>query len=476
MRIISLCLVLLSLQFVRPAVCSATSHTDATNTSQPHAVTTSQPHAVTTSQPHAVTTSQRHSVNTSQPHAANTSPTTTVSTSPILTGADQMNLYLPLLKGKNIAIFANATSVIGNTHLVDTLLKKGIRVVKIFSPEHGFRGEADAGAKVGNQQDPTTGIPITSLYGTKNKPSPSDLEGVDILLFDIQDVGVRFYTYISSMQKYLEAAIENHRTIIILDRPNPNGFYVDGPILDTKYRSFVGMQPIPVVYGMTIGEYAKMLLGEKWLSPSDSIAKATAKTTVTTPSATDPNKPSTKAAAFRLIVIPCKNYTHKSRYTLPVKPSPNLPNMQSIYLYASLCLFEGTPVSLGRGTTKPFQQFGHPSFPNTGYSFTPQSLPGATSPPQLGHTCKGYDLSQDDAEKATGNQWTLKWILEAYRLFPDKDSFFLRNGSGFDRLAGGPTLRQQIKDGLSEDAIRKTWEPALSNFKAIRKKYLLYAD
>jgi len=437
MRIISLCLVSLSLQFVRPSTCSATSPAD----------------------------------------AASTTPTPTVTINSIQTGADQMNLYLPLLKGKNVAIFANATSIIGNTHLVDTLLKKGIRVVKIFSPEHGFRGEADAGAKVGNQQDPSTGIPIISLYGTKNKPSPSDLEGVDILVFDIQDVGVRFYTYISSMQKYLEAAIENHLTLIILDRPNPNGFYVDGPILDTKYRSFVGMQPIPVVYGMTIGEYAKMLLGEKWLSPSDSITKATAKTTTGTASTTTAaTKNTTSTGDFHLVIIPCRNYTHKSRYTLPVKPSPNLPNMQSIYLYASLCLFEGTPVSLGRGTTKPFQQFGNPTFPNTGYSFTPQSLPGASSPPQLGKTCNGYDLSQGDAEKATGNRWTLKWVLEAYRLIPDKDSFFLRNGSGFDRLAGGPTLRQQIKEGLSEDAIRKTWEPALSNFKAIRKKYLLYAD
>jgi len=407
---------------------------------------------------------------------------------PILTGADQMSLYLPLLQGKNVAIFANATSVIGNTHLVDTLLKKGVRIVKIFSPEHGFRGEADAGAKVGNQQDPSTGIPIISLYGTKNKPTPSDLEGVDILLFDIQDVGVRFYTYISSMQKYLEAAIENHRHIIILDRPNPNGFYVDGPILDTKYRSFVGMQPIPVVYGMTIGEYAKMLLGENWLSPSDSITRATATANTTNPAAaTNPTTASktttpttasntTNPTGFQLIVIPCKNYTHKSRYTLPVPPSPNLPNMQSVYLYASLCLFEGTPISLGRGTSKPFQQFGNPSFPATGYTFTPQSIPGATNPPQLGKACNGYDLSGTNAEKATGNQWTLKWVLQAYRLYPEKDSFFLRNGSGFDRLAGGSTLRQQIKEGLSEAAIRKTWEPALTNFKTIRKKYLLYAD
>jgi len=431
MRIISLSLVLLTLQFMRPPASS-----DASHNNPPHQTTCTKPNE-------AVISDSAAKPNSS---AKSNAPAT-----PILTGADQMNLYLPLLQGKNVAIFANATSIVGNTHLVDTLLKKGIRIVKIFSPEHGFRGEADAGAKVGNQQDPSTGIPIISLYGVKNKPSPSDLEGIDILLFDIQDVGVRFYTYISSMQKYLEAAIENHRPLIILDRPNPNGFYVDGPILDTKYRSFVGMQPVPVVYGMTIGEYAKMLLGENWLSL--------------------PPTPS-----FNLIVIPCRNYTHKSRYTLPVKPSPNLPNMQSVYLYASLCLFEGTPVSLGRGTTKPFQQFGNPSFPPTGYSFTPQSSPGATNPPQLGKTCNGYDLSGINAEQATGNQWTLKWVLQAYRLYPEKDSFFLKNGSSFDRLAGGPTLRQQIKAGLSEDAIRKTWGPALTNFKKIRKKYLLYAD
>jgi uncharacterized protein YbbC (DUF1343 family) len=378
-----------------------------------------------------------HSVANAQPH--------------ILTGADQTDLYLPLLTGRTVAIFANPTSVIGSTHLVDTLLKKGIHVKKIFSPEHGFRGEADAGAKVGNQLDPQTGIPIISLYGSKNKPSPADLEGIDVLLFDIQDVGVRFYTYISSLQKYMEAAIENHRPLIILDRPNPNGFYVDGPILDTKLRSFVGMQPIPVVYGMTIGEYAQMLLGENWLSPAA------------------PSK-------LQLTVIPCKNYTHKSRYTLPVKPSPNLPTMQSIYLYPSLCLFEGTPVSLGRGTTKPFQQFGHPSFPGNGYNFTPESLPGAASPPQLGQKCYGYDLSQVDAEKETAGKWSLKWVLQAYHLFPNKDSFFLKNGGSFDRLAGTSTLRSQIKEGLTEKDIRKTWEPALSNFKRIRKKYLLYAD
>jgi uncharacterized protein YbbC (DUF1343 family) len=366
----------------------------------------------------------------------------------IVTGAEQMDRYLPLLKGKSVAIFANPTSVvgIGNVHLVDTLLKKDIHVIKIFSPEHGFRGDADAGAKVGNQVDAKTGLPIISLYGSKTKPTAEDLADVDVMLYDIQDVGVRFYTYIGSLQRYMEAAIENHRPLVILDRPDPNGIYVDGPVLDTAYRSFVGMQPVPVVYGMTIGEYARMLIGQGWVHA-------------------DPG--------FKLTIIPCRNYTHQSRYALPVKPSPNLPNMQSVYLYASLCLFEGTDVSLGRGTTKPFQQFGNPDFPKELYSFTPESMPGATNPPQLGKTCYGYDLSAV-AIPVTG--LSFQWLLKAYSLSPDKDSFFLRSGRGFDRLAGGPILRQQLRDGLSEDAIRKTWQPALQQFKAIRKKYLLYAD
>jgi uncharacterized protein YbbC (DUF1343 family) len=364
----------------------------------------------------------------------------------ILTGAQQMDRYLPLLQGRSVAVFANPTSVVGNTHLVDTLLKKGIHVIKIFSPEHGFRGDADAGAKVGNQVDAKTGLPIVSLYGSKTKPTAGDLADVDIMLYDIQDVGVRFYTYIGSLQRYMEAAIENHRPLIILDRPDPNGFYVDGPVLDTAYRSFVGMQPVPIVYGMTIGEYARMLIGEQWVHAD---------------------------GGFHLTVIPCRGYTHKTRYTLPVKPSPNLPNMQSVYLYASLCLFEGTDVSLGRGTTKPFQQFGNPDFPKELYSFTPESMPGATTPPQMGKTCYGYDLSSVPIP-ATG--LSFKWLLKAYSLTPNKDSFFLRDGRGFDRLAGGPTLRQQMRDGLSEDEIRKTWQPALQHFKIIRKKYLLYAD
>jgi uncharacterized protein YbbC (DUF1343 family) len=401
----------------------------------------------------------------------------------ILTGADQLDQYLPLLEGQSVAVFANATSVIGHTHLVDTLVKLGVHIQKIFSPEHGFRGDADAGATVGNGTDPATGIPVVSLYGSKTKPTADDLAGVDVLLYDIQDVGVRFYTYIASMQRFLEAAIENNRPLIILDRPDPNGFYVDGSVLDTKFRSFVGMQPVPVVYGMTIGEYARMLIGEQWLDPAvtnqlntihainqsadriDSLMRALRHRPV-----------NIHLNDFRMIVIPCRNYTHKSRYTLPVRPSPNLPNMQSVYLYASLCLFEGTPVSLGRGTSKPFQQFGSPSFPAEAYTFTPESISGARNPPLLGQLCNGFDLSQINVAKETGSRWCLKWILKAYSLYPDKPHFFNGNGSTFDRLAGNGILEEQIVQGLTEEEIRKSWEPALSNFKRIRKKYLMYAD
>jgi uncharacterized protein YbbC (DUF1343 family) len=383
-------------------------------------------------------------------------PTSAASAATILTGAQQMDLYLPLLKGKSVAIFANQTSVVGNRHLVDTLLQLGIRIRKIFSPEHGFRGDADAGEHVNSLTDPATGIPIISLYGSKNKPSPADLEDVDVLLFDIQDVGVRFYTYISSLQRYIESAIDNHRQLIIPDRPDPNGFYIDGPVLDPKFHSFVGMQPVPIVYGMTIGEYARMLTGEKWLDSS------------VTKHMDD--------GQWSMTVIPCLNYTHKSRYTLPVKPSPNLPNIQSVHLYPSLCLFEGTAISLGRGTEKAFQQFGHPAFPNTLYSFTPTSMAGAKTPPLQDKRCYGYDLSGVDVTKETGNRWSLKWLLQAYSLFPDKDHFFNGNGSGFDRLAGTDRLRKQIRDGATEKQIRKSWEPALTQFKKIRKKYLLYAD
>jgi uncharacterized protein YbbC (DUF1343 family) len=368
----------------------------------------------------------------------------------ILTGADQMERYLPLLKGASVAIFANQTAMVGRSHLVDTLLKAGIHISKIFSPEHGFRGDADAGEHVSSSTDPATGIPIISLYGSKRKPSAEDLAGVDIMLFDIQDVGVRFYTYISSLQEYVESAIINHRPLILLDRPNPNGSYVDGPVLDKKFRSFVGMQPIPTVYGMTLGEYASMLIGEKWLDSSVN----------------------REAQQFKLTIIPCKYYTHHSRYELPVRPSPNLPNAQAVYLYPSLCLFEGTAVSLGRGTDKPFQQFGHPSFPKDLYQFTPASVPGAKNPPLLNQTCYGYDLS---GVGVPADRLSLKWVMEAYRLFPDKDHFFLTGGF-FNKLAGNDVLQQQLKDGRTEAEIRQSWEPALRNFRSIRKKYLLYAE
>lgn len=362
------------------------------------------------------------------------------------TGAEQMAEYLPLLQGKRVAILTNYTALVNGANVVDTLVKRGVNIVKIFSPEHGFRGDADAGATVGNQKDPVTGIPIISLYGSKRKPGADDLADVDVMLYDIQDVGVRFYTYPASLQRYMESAIENHRPLIILDRPDPNGQYVDGPVLDTAYHSFVGMQPVPVVYGMTIGEYARMLLGEGWVTG-------------------DPG--------FHLTVIQCRHYTHRSKYTLPVKPSPNLPNMQSVYLYPSICMFEGTAISLGRGTDKAFQLFGAPSLPNDLFSFTPRSVPGATSPPHLNEPCYGYDLSSFPVSHDT---MSVHWLLLAYRLFPDKDHFFNGNGSGFDRLAGSPVLRRQIRDGLSEEAIRASWQPALQHFKTIRKKYLLYAE
>jgi uncharacterized protein YbbC (DUF1343 family) len=396
---------------------------------------------------------------------------------PITTGAGQLGQYLPLLKGKHAAVFANATSMVGSTHLVDTLVKMGIAIQTIFSPEHGFRGDADAGATVGNLQDAATGIPIVSLYGSKVKPAPADLRGIDIMVYDIQDVGVRFYTYISSLQKYMEAAIENHIPLIILDRPDPNGSYVDGPVLDTAFRSFVGEEPVPVVYGMTIGEYAQMLLGEGWVkTDASNLAVPSSAVHVSTAPPSGDTPPPGATAGFRLIVIRCKGYTHHSRYMLPVKPSPNLPNMQSVYLYPSLCLFEGTGVSLGRGTSKPFQQFGAPSLPDNGYHFVPEPVPGALKPPLMGETCYGYDLSGIDVAKETGNRMSLQWLLKAYSLYPDKEHFFNGNGSGFDRLAGSSVLRQQIRDGLTEAAIRKSWEPALEHFKLIRKKYLLYAE
>jgi len=384
----------------------------------------------------------------------------------IITGAERINVYLPLIKGKRVGIFANQTSMVGDIHLVDTLKKLGVDIRVIFGPEHGFRGTASAGEKIGNYVDEKTGIPIVSLYGEKRRPSAEDLKDVDLLIFDIQDVGVRFYTIISSLQEYMEAAMENSKPLLILDRPNPNGFYVDGPVLDPKFKSFVGMQPVPIVYGMTIAEYAFMIAGEKWLSE-----KANQKYAYYLAAQNSADTP------FHFQVIKCQNYNHKSKYVLPVKPSPNLPEIQSIYLYPSTCLFEGTALSEGRGTDKPFQIFGHPLLPRNLYSFIPKPNEGAKSSKHYYETCYGWNLdgTPEEVLKKVDNHVQLRWLMEAYKLFPGKDSFFLKTNS-FNRLAGNDMLMQQIKDGVSEKEIRKSWEDGLTKFRAIRKKYLLYED
>ncbi len=384
----------------------------------------------------------------------------------VMPAAERMNVYLPLLKGKAVAVFANQTSMVNNTHLVDTLIKSGINVVKIFGPEHGFRGDADAGEHVGDATDKKTGLPVVSLYGNHKKPTPEDFKGVDVLIFDIQDVGVRFYTYIGSLQYYLEAALENHKPLLILDRPNPNGFYVDGPILDMNFKSFIGMQPVPIVYGMTIGEYALMLTGENWLSAQANAINAY--NVKTEPTADTP---------FHVLVIKCKNYDHKSKYILPVMPSPNLKSMQSIYLYPSTCFVEGTVMSEGRGTDKPFQVFGHPTLPNNLYSFTPAPNAGAKNSKCFYQKCYGWNLSgtNEDILAQLDNKIQLKYLINAYKLFPGKDTFFLKNNF-INKLAGNDTFQHQIKGGKSEAEIRQSWEPGLITFKAIRKKYLLYED
>lgn len=391
----------------------------------------------------------------------------------ILPAAYRTNVYVPMLKGKRVAIFANHTATIGNVHLVDTLLKLGVNITIAFGPEHGFRGTADAGEKVGNYIDPITKIPVVSLYGKKRKPSADDLKDVDVMLFDIQDVGTRFYTYISSLQEYMEAAFENSKPLMILDRPNPNGFYVDGPVLDTVYKSFVGMNPIPIVYGMTMGEYAFMVAGEQWLSPKANERYAYYKTAK-----------NTKDTAFHFQLIKCTNYTHESKYVLPIKPSPNLPDMASIYWYGSNCLYEGTVLSEGRGTDHPFCIFGHPSLPKNLFAFTPTSRDGAKEPKLKDQKCYGWNLYEDNATvlNMIDNKIQLEYLLKAYKLFPDKENFFLKVSKGnpdlsfFNKLAGNKELMQQIKDGKSEAEIRASWQPKLDAFKAIRKKYLQYAD
>lgn len=369
---------------------------------------------------------------------------------PIVTGAEQTSVYLPLLKGKSVGICANPTSVVGQTHLVDTLLASGVNLTKIFCPEHGFRGEAEAGASISSSVDSKTGLPIVSLYGNNKKPKAEQVKGLDVILFDIQDVGCRFYTYISTLHYVMESAAESGIEVMILDRPNPNGYFVDGPILDRQYHSFVGMHPIPVVHGLTIGEYAKMINGEKWLN---------------------------NGIQCKLTIIPMQNYDHTMRYSLPIAPSPNLQTDEAIYLYPSLCLFEGTTISLGRGTAIPFQVYGHPDLTSGDYYFTPEPIKGvAENPPQRGKKCRGYNLTDRAKENMTkGNSFSIAFLIQAYQSFPSKDNFFLTNNF-FDKLAGNATLRQQIKDGLSEKEIRLSWQPDLDAFKKTRKQYLLYPD
>lgn len=368
----------------------------------------------------------------------------------ILPGAYQMEQYLPLLENKRVAIFTNHTAMLGNIHLIDTLLKRGIRIQKLFTPEHGLRGTADAGEKTTDGIDPQTGIQIVSLYGKKYGPSNEDLVDIDIMVFDIQDVGTRFYTYISSLQYYIEAAAINKKQLIILDRPNPNGHYVDGPVLEKPYSSFVGKMPIPTVYGMTIGEYGKMLVGEGWIQgPTD----------------------------FK--VITCKNYDHQSMYTFNIAPSPNLPNMNSIYWYPTTCLIEGTVLSEGRGTAHAFAYIGHPSIQGKSFSFTPAPRQGAMSSKLYGQLCYGWDLTNKAAPKKNID---LDLIKEIYNAFPQKDSFFIIPKSGlatdffFNKLAGNANLMEQLKEGKTASEIRASWQPGLISFKKIRKKHLLYKD
>ena len=401
----------------------------------------------------------------SKEEKASTKQKSSSSASTIIPGANQMSEYLPLLRGKKVALLVNHTSAIGSTHLIDTLIKSGVNIKVIFGPEHGFRGDAPDGEKIETATDKKTGIPVISLYGKKNKPAPEDLTDVDIMVYDIQDVGTRFYTFISSMQYFMEAALENNIPLIILDRPNPNGFYVDGPVLDSNFKTFVGLQPIPVVYGMTIGEYANMILQEGWLAEAANEAYENLKRI----------RFREGAKYFQLNIIPVKNYTHKSKYVLPIKPSPNLPEIQSVYWYASTCFFEGTILSEGRGTEKPFQYIGHPSMPKTMFSFTPKATQGAPNPKHKDKLSYGFNLSGTPEEvlKKIGNKVQIRYLIDAYKAFPDKENFFNKS---IDRLAGTDELAKQIKAGKSEAEIRKSWEPKLSAFKKIRKQYLMYPD
>jgi len=361
----------------------------------------------------------------------------------ILTGAEQIDQLLPLLQGKRVALLVNNTSVIGKTHLVDSLVRQKVDVKKIFSPEHGFRGNAPDGAEINDSIDATTNLPVVSLYGKTRKATPEQLADVDVVIFDIQDVGARFYTYISSMLNMMEACTENGKKMIVLDRPNPNGSYVDGPVLDMSLKSFVGMLPIPIVYGLTMGELATMINGEGWLADG-------------------------KKCDLQIVTL--KNYDHKKKYSVLIKPSPNLPNDHSIAMYPSICLFEGTVMSLGRGTKTPFEILGHPLLKDYTFKFKPESIPGmSVKPPLENKVCYGVDLRNEKVNR----ELSLKYLIKFYHEFPDKEKekFFT---SYFDKLAGNKILKEQIKQGMSEDKIKDTWQKDLKTYKEKRKKYLLY--
>jgi uncharacterized protein YbbC (DUF1343 family) len=364
----------------------------------------------------------------------------------ITNGATQIDKYLPLLKDKSIALVVNQTSVVGNKHLLDTLLSYKIQVKKVFAPEHGFRGNHEAGATVKNEKDSSTGIAVISLYGKNKKPSSEQLKDIEIVIFDIQDVGVRFYTYISTLHYIMEACAESEKKLIILDRPNPNGFYVDGPVLDTAFRSFVGMHPVPVVHGLTVGEYAQMINGEKWLK---------------------------NGVQCDITVIPVRDYIHQMRYQLPIYPSPNLKNMTAIYLYPATCFFEGTTYSLGRGTNIPFECVGRPELKSGKFQFTPISIAGvAENPPYVNKLCQGYlYTSLIDDSFFVSPSLLINLLIDAYALDEKKDAFFI---PFFDKLAGSKKLREQITNGLSFEVIKSTWQEELTKYKIMSKKYRLY--
>jgi uncharacterized protein YbbC (DUF1343 family) len=360
---------------------------------------------------------------------------------PLMVGAAQLDLLLPKLKNKNVALVVNYTATVGKTHLADTLLSRGVLIKKILAPEHGFRGNAANGEYVKDGVDTKTGLRLVSLYGTNRKPSAEQLAGIDIVIYDIQDVGVRFFTYVGTLHYVMEACAENGKKLIVLDRPNPNGSYIDGPILKLEHKSFIGMHPVPVVHGMTVGEFAQMINGEGWLEGKKKC---------------------------ELEIIPMKNWNHQDEYSLPLRPSPNLPNDQAVKLYPSICFFEGTSLSLGRGTQFPFQAIGHPDLKNFPFQFTPVTIEGmAKNPPQENKLCYGLDLRNAEVPKKID----LHYLLDMYKAFPDKEKFFI---PFFERLAGNTILRQQIKDGLTEDQIRASWQKELDAYKEMRKKYVLY--